>query len=52
MCQSRFTGMGSTDVRPATRILHETLIRLAKGVVHAWEEWLKRTLEYERNLKK
>ena len=26
---------------PATRKLHEALIRLAKGVITAWEEWLK-----------
>lgn len=25
---------------PATRKLHETLIRLAKGMIKAWEEWL------------
>lgn len=25
----------------ATLKLHETLIRLAKGVISAWEEWLK-----------
>lgn len=24
----------------ATRKLHETLIRLAKGMITAWEEWL------------
>lgn len=26
---------------PATRKLHEGLIRLAKGAIKAWEEWLK-----------
>lgn len=26
---------------PATRKFHETLIRLAKGMLTAWEEWLK-----------
>lgn len=26
---------------PATVKLHETLIRLLKGVTTAWEEWLK-----------
>jgi len=26
---------------PATRKLHETLIRLAKGMLTAWEHWLK-----------
>ncbi len=26
---------------PATIRLHETLIRLLKGVITAWEEWLK-----------
>ena len=25
----------------ATRALHEQLIRLAKGMLRAWEEWLK-----------
>lgn len=25
----------------AARKLHETLIRLAKGMISAWEEWLK-----------
>jgi len=29
------------DVQTSTRILHETLIRLAKGMIKAWEEWLK-----------
>lgn len=28
---------------PATRRLHEKLIRLAKGMVSAWEEWLNDT---------
>lgn len=27
----------------ATVRLHETLIRLAKGLITAWEEWLKAT---------
>ena len=26
---------------PATRELHETIIRLVKGIVTAWERWLK-----------
>lgn len=26
---------------PATRSLHEALIRLAKGMIKAWEDWLK-----------
>ena len=26
---------------PATVKLHETLIRLVKGMISAWEEWLK-----------
>lgn len=26
---------------PATRKLHESLIRLTKGIISAWEEWLK-----------
>ena len=25
---------------PATRLFHETLIRLVKGMVKAWETWL------------
>lgn len=25
---------------PATEKLHEALIRMAKGVIKAWEEWL------------
>ncbi len=25
---------------PVTRALHETLIRLAKGMIKAWEAWL------------
>ncbi len=25
---------------PATKALHETLIRLAKGAITAWEQWL------------
>lgn len=28
---------------PATITLHETLLRLAKGMIRAWEEWLKAT---------
>jgi len=28
---------------PSTRALHETLIRLAKGMIKAWEDWLKAT---------
>ena len=28
-------------MNPATAKLHETLIRLIKGVISAWEEWLK-----------
>jgi len=27
-------------VKPSTIILHEALIRLAKGMLKAWEEWL------------
>lgn len=27
---------------PATRELHETVIRLLKGVLTAWEKWLSR----------
>jgi hypothetical protein len=26
---------------PATRELHQTIIRLLKGVISAWEKWLK-----------
>lgn len=26
----------------ATRILHETLIRMAKGCISAWEKWLEK----------
>jgi hypothetical protein len=25
---------------PSTKVLHETLIRLAKGMISAWEKWL------------
>lgn len=28
-------------MNPATRALHKALIRLAKGMITAWEEWLK-----------
>lgn len=28
-------------MNPATRELHETIIRLLKGAVSAWEKWLK-----------
>ena len=28
-------------MHPATRKLHETLIRLVKGMITAWEQWLK-----------
>lgn len=27
-------------MHPATRALHEALIRLAKGAIKAWEKWL------------
>lgn len=27
-------------MKPATLLLHETLIRLMKGAIHAWEKWL------------
>lgn len=27
-------------MNPVTRELHETLIRLVKGIVSAWEKWL------------
>jgi hypothetical protein len=28
-------------MNPATRELHQTIIRLLKGVISAWEKWLK-----------
>lgn len=28
-------------MHPATRKLHEALIRLVKGMITAWEQWLK-----------
>lgn len=28
------------DMSPATMKLHDALIRLAKGAIKAWEEWL------------
>ncbi len=34
--------LGDLNVSPATRILHESLLRLFKGAVKAWEEWLKK----------
>jgi len=27
-------------MKPTTKILHERLIRHAKGIISAWEEWL------------
>lgn len=27
-------------MKPATRALHEALIRCAKGMITAWERWL------------
>jgi len=35
-------------MKSSTRILHETLIRLAKGMIKAWEEWLKKQIQEER----
>ena len=35
-------------MRPATRIFHETMIRLLKGMVKAYELWLKETVK-EKN---
>lgn len=32
-------------MRPATRIFHETMIRLLKGMVKAYELWVKATLD-------
>jgi len=31
---------------PATRELHQTIIRLLKGVITAWEKWLKTQSEF------
>jgi len=28
-------------LHPATRKLHESVIRLVKGIIAAWEQWLK-----------
>lgn len=28
-------------MKPTTRELHETIIRLLKGILSAWERWLK-----------
>jgi hypothetical protein len=28
-------------MNPATKILHESMIRLIKGMLSAWERWLK-----------
>lgn len=28
-------------MNPATRKLHEQVIRLCKGILSAWEDWLK-----------
>lgn len=28
-------------MKPSTLKLHETLIRMAKGMINAWETWLK-----------
>jgi len=30
-------------MKTQTQLLHETLIRLAKGMISAWEKWLKDT---------
>ena len=30
-----------SELSPVTMKLHESLIRLFKGVISAWEEWLK-----------
>jgi len=29
-------------MKPATKALHESLIRLAKGAITAWEQWLQK----------
>ncbi len=29
-------------MKPATKALHEALIRLAKGAITAWEQWLQK----------
>jgi len=33
---------------PATKRLHEALIRLAKGVIRAWEQWVREQPETTR----
>jgi len=33
---------------PATVTLHETLIRLVKGVVSAWEKWLESNRQQQK----
>lgn len=32
-------------MKPHTRILHETVIRMLKGLIKAYETWLKKELE-------
>jgi hypothetical protein len=33
------------SMKPATITLHQTLIRLAKGAISAWERWLRSRLD-------
>jgi hypothetical protein len=28
-------------MKPHTKVLHETLLRCCKGIIAAWEKWLK-----------
>lgn len=44
--RSLFGGAGT--MTPATKALHTTIIRLLKGILGAWERWLKQQQEDER----
>ena len=37
-------------VKKSTIILHETLIRLAKGMIKAWEKWLNDIKEQQKQV--
>lgn len=39
-------------MNPATRTLHEQLIRLVKGIVTAWETWLRSVNEQQQGGRK
>jgi len=39
-CGVRQHPFAEVSMNPATKALHETLIRLAKGAITAWEQWL------------